>query len=537
MKRSMSVAVVCGQRTGLVLVLVLVIITALSFAVYSFSQHTLLEYTATRSALDHEQRRQMALSAMELSEAVVRGSADQHLFERGPVHVGELFDPSGSVAIVRTLPMGTEHVQYGLRDESSKLNLNALAVELSERKRSRQRLLALPQMTVQIADALLDWMDADDRPSEFGAESSYYTSLRPPYRPGQERFSGLHELLLVRGVTEQLLFGEDTNGNGRLDPNEDDGSASLPDDNANGVLDRGWSENLTLVSREGVLRPDGELQIRLNQPDLALLYDQLLPGFGEDMALYVVAMRMRGARFPDDVIPPQTPDEEERRLKRIETARRRLQEQLGTGPQQNRIHRAGNRVRGGLRLSSRPAYQIASLLDLFGGQVRITIDGEDQLLRSPWSADPGTLRRLLPSASELLTTSERTAIEGRININQATETVLQTIPGVTPGLARSIRQQQPKGNRRGQDNESISWLSTRGLVPVSQLRHLAPWITTGGDVQGGIALGWLENSKPVAGIDFLLDHSGSRRHVLRYRDLSALNLPELRRDMSKTAIK
>ncbi len=58
-----------------------------------------------------------------------------------------------------------------------------------------------------IVEALTDWIDEDDEESDYGAESSYYQSLEKPYacRNGQIRY--IEELLLIKGVTPQLLFG------------------------------------------------------------------------------------------------------------------------------------------------------------------------------------------------------------------------------------------------------------------------------------------------------------------------------------------
>ncbi|MCP4339396.1 MAG: type II secretion system minor pseudopilin GspK [Desulfobulbaceae bacterium] len=58
-----------------------------------------------------------------------------------------------------------------------------------------------------IVDALTDWIDEDDQESDLGAESSFYQSLEEPYscRNGPVRY--IEELLLVKGVSPELLFG------------------------------------------------------------------------------------------------------------------------------------------------------------------------------------------------------------------------------------------------------------------------------------------------------------------------------------------
>ena len=78
----------------------------------------------------------------------------------------------------------------------------------------RDLLMALPGMTEETADAILDWLDEDEEPREYGAESDYYSSLSPPYAAKNGQLETVEELLLVRGVTPQLLFGADVNRNG-----------------------------------------------------------------------------------------------------------------------------------------------------------------------------------------------------------------------------------------------------------------------------------------------------------------------------------
>ena len=69
-----------------------------------------------------------------------------------------------------------------------------------------------------------------------------------PYLARNGPFKTLRELLLVRGVTEALFYGEDTNLNGRLDYNERDGDESYPVDNGDYVLNKGWAAYLTCYS-------------------------------------------------------------------------------------------------------------------------------------------------------------------------------------------------------------------------------------------------------------------------------------------------
>lgn len=176
---------------------------------------------------------------------------EPELYVTEAVPVGEAFfwftgrDPSGQ---------DTTEPYFDLVDESGKLNLNTAIYT---------NLIKLPYMTDELADAIVDWRDTDDEPEDAGAESDTYLRFDPPYYAKNSPFETIEELRLLNGATEELLYGEDTNGNGILDPNEDDGDLSPPNDNGDGQLDFGLMEYVTVFSREGTLQTNGEPRLIL----------------------------------------------------------------------------------------------------------------------------------------------------------------------------------------------------------------------------------------------------------------------------------
>ena len=89
-----------------------------------------------------------------------------------------------------------------------------------------------------------------------------------------------------QGVTEPLLFGNDRNRNGVLDPDEDDGS---------GAMDRGWSAYLTVYSREQNVDSTGAPRIFINDNDLNSLESNLTTaGVDADLAKFIVEYRRYG---------------------------------------------------------------------------------------------------------------------------------------------------------------------------------------------------------------------------------------------------
>jgi DNA uptake protein ComE-like DNA-binding protein len=146
-----------------------------------------------------------------------------------------------------------------------------------------EMLAGLPGMTPELAAAVVDWRDEDDDLTEGGAEAQFYQFLDPPYACKNAPFSSVEELRLVAGFTRELLYGEDANRNGLLDPNENDGDRSWPPDDQDGVLDEGVAEYLTVFTREPNTRPDGSKRINVTQggQKLAAL---LAEAFGEERA-------------------------------------------------------------------------------------------------------------------------------------------------------------------------------------------------------------------------------------------------------------
>ncbi len=157
---------------------------------------------------------------------------------------------------------------FRLADEASRLNLNTATREMLE---------ALPGMTPELAAAIVDWRDSDDEITPGGAESETYLRRTPAYRCKNANFESVDEVRLVAGAQLDILYGEDTNLNGVLDPNENDGDLSPPNDNRDGRLDPGLLEYLTVYSREPNTRSDGSRRLNVtsaSQQELSALLEE-----------------------------------------------------------------------------------------------------------------------------------------------------------------------------------------------------------------------------------------------------------------------
>ncbi len=186
-----------------------------------------------------------------------------------------------------------ERCQYTVyvTDEAGKLNINTI---------TKEQLMALPYMEEYIADAILDWRDTDDEPQAQGVEAGYYENLPVPYTIRNGPLRTIRELLRVKGVTEDLLYGEDTNLNGRLDSHERDGDVSPPFDNGDELLDQGWIAYLSCYSYEKNVDADGNQRVNINQADQKQLENSL--GIKASQAKWIVDNRSGGYKSIGDLI-------------------------------------------------------------------------------------------------------------------------------------------------------------------------------------------------------------------------------------------
>jgi len=60
------------------------------------------------------------------------------------------------------------------------------------------------QRAIQIADAVIDWMDRDGRPRLNGAEDDYYADLEPAYRSANRPMESVSELMAVAHMTPEI---------------------------------------------------------------------------------------------------------------------------------------------------------------------------------------------------------------------------------------------------------------------------------------------------------------------------------------------
>lgn len=99
---------------------------------------------------------------------------------------------------------GISEKRYGLIDEERKINVNRVSGDVLKRFFEIAADMSSRE-AAGIADAIVDWRDEDDEPSENGVENSYYESLENGYPCKNAPFEVLEELRLVKGVTQEVF--------------------------------------------------------------------------------------------------------------------------------------------------------------------------------------------------------------------------------------------------------------------------------------------------------------------------------------------
>ena len=242
------------RRRGSILVGVLWCMVLLSVLVIGVLHTARMDLLVVKNYGDRVQAHYLALAGVERAKALIyqdvvarQGTAKNH--------TGMLYNDAkdfqdvplgrGKFQVFRRAPqVDGGRIIYGISDEESRLNLNIA---------SPTQLTNLAGLTPEIAKDILVWRSpavqsttgqnaAPQDPATLGgANSDYYMSLRPPYLARNESFQTVRELLMVRGVTPELLLGNDENQNGFLDSDDDPADHAPPGSKPTPPPTPGWA--------------------------------------------------------------------------------------------------------------------------------------------------------------------------------------------------------------------------------------------------------------------------------------------------------
>jgi general secretion pathway protein K len=115
-----------------------------------------------------------------------------------------------------------EIIKHDSGDDSGKIQINKLVQNNNYNSDQKALLKGFlesaefgldPSSVDDIIDAIKDWVDEDDEETGVGgAENSYYQTLETPYSCRNGPLESLEELLLVKGITPELFYGNKDEG-------------------------------------------------------------------------------------------------------------------------------------------------------------------------------------------------------------------------------------------------------------------------------------------------------------------------------------
>ena len=575
--RSRQAVPAAPRRKAYVLVAVLIVVTVLSLAAYRFTDAMTSEYTVAARSAEAAQTKAFAASGVHyamgmLSDpATFTGTLSYNPYDNPAAFsaqpLGSTTKRNGgrfSLITVGDTYAGTGEsryaVRYGVADESAKLNLNSLMRLDPTGDALAKALLNLPNMTADIADAIVDYLDADDTERGAGAESSYYAGLSPPYQAKNGPLNSVDELLLVKGVTPALLFGSDRNRNGKLDPGEDTGSD----------FGRGWAEFLTVYGHELDTTFAGVPRIYLNDTDLdaPTLYGQLTAALPLEMADYVMGARLFGttstAPTPVTTVKPATGSgtttstsssagtttkttttttgssysstktttmtgtaskapsdaDDAKATPSVPTSR------MGTMQELNAAIAAALEASTPPRLKS----QVKSMTTLFNTQVTLPkvagapANAPTVSVASPLNT-PANVTTMLPALLEQTTTRDPSTdfdMTPRVNVTTAPPEVLLGLPGLVQADVDAIVAARAGLDPADPATTTGAFLVTAANLTPAKFAALAPYVTGKTMVYRVHSVGYFGKGGPASRVEAVIDTNNGTPRILYYRDVTDL---------------
>jgi hypothetical protein len=500
----------------MVLIIVAIVVALVSLAAMGFLDAMRTENRSAHLLADQIQAQQIAASGAEFLQALARLPREQRLawgsLQNNPALFRDVrvdWDLAGQrhgrfciLAPLYADDSSQAEFFFGAEDCCAKLSLPTLLLwDQIEPGQGRQALMNLPGMNESLADAILDWIDPDDQPREFGAESEFYLGLDPPRAPPNQIPARIDDLLAVRGMSAWQLLGQ-REGLFPVRTTDDDNSAFAELTPARAMRQTApqaglapappWIYFLTVRSAERNEGSAGGPRIDLNQDDLVALHSALSAQFDQQVADFVVALRQYGPAGSG--------------------AASALHEPIPS-----------------LSTSEQGRYRLDSPLDLVDAAVTIpspTGDGQD---KSPTYASPFSGRQ--PSSPSSLiefcdaTTTEPAAVlEGRINVQLAPRQVLLGIPFLSTEQVDQIVSARAASRDDNHPRQHAAWLLADGLVDLETMQKIWPFVTVSGDVFRAQIVAYYDATSPWCRYEIEIDATNDAISPVYCRDLGHLGV-------------
>jgi general secretion pathway protein K len=192
----------CKQQTGVALVTALLVVAIAVVLATTLVDELHLDLRRTENMIHNEQTYLYTLGAENMAQAMLEQDAKD-----------SKYDSLQEIWAIQRPPWPVEggYVAGQLMDLQGRFNLNNLSQAINNQFEEDidrfKRLLKELELEPNLADAVIDWLDADlvTRIPE-GAEDDYYIGLERPYRTANSLMISPSELRLVKGFNQDNVF-------------------------------------------------------------------------------------------------------------------------------------------------------------------------------------------------------------------------------------------------------------------------------------------------------------------------------------------
>lgn len=189
------------RQRGVALVTALLVVSLATVAAVAMATRLHVDVRRTGNLLHGEQAYAYAVAAESWAEVILRRDAKESTIDTLAENWATSLPP---------ITVEGGYVSGRIEDLQGRFNVNNLVG--ADGKPSTpdleyfKRLLEVLQLEAGLADALLDWIDADINATfPDGAEDDFYLLQTPPYRAANRPLSSISELRLVKGYTPAVV--------------------------------------------------------------------------------------------------------------------------------------------------------------------------------------------------------------------------------------------------------------------------------------------------------------------------------------------
>lgn len=204
------------HERGIALILVLISVIVLAVLATGFAWSMRVEVKLARNASSERELEWLGRSGVELARYVlgqqmlVTAEPYDSLNQKWAGGPGGLATSNSPLADIQleNVEIGSGRVSIKIVDQERKMNINLANEPMLQQALTLTGLDAAGAQSV--AACIMDWIDPDDATHVSGAEKDFYQGGSPAYLPKNGPIDDLSEMLLIKGIFPELLWGPST---------------------------------------------------------------------------------------------------------------------------------------------------------------------------------------------------------------------------------------------------------------------------------------------------------------------------------------